>query len=169
MARPAKQNVAVPPRETPGPSRQLKTCLTAIGRMDMLEIMAKRVAQRGCLLMLACLLTGGHWAALQGVAWTGMLIEYTSESSLREGVRKTFDGENPCSMCVAIAEGVADEAAQRHDGAVPVPENTRWYSLMPNETRAKEPIVVSGSYTLFVAPQIQATRDEPPVPPPRMA
>ena len=46
---------------------------------------------------------GGHWGALQTVAWAGMLWDYTqAEGSLLTGVKKTFDGEHPCTMCKSI-------------------------------------------------------------------
>jgi hypothetical protein len=46
---------------------------------------------------------GGHWGALQTVAWAGMLWNYTqAEGSLLTGVQKTFDGEHPCGLCDSI-------------------------------------------------------------------
>ena len=46
---------------------------------------------------------GGHWGALQTVAWAGMLWNYTrADGSLLSGVKKTFDGEHPCTMCDSI-------------------------------------------------------------------
>lgn len=48
-------------------------------------------------------LAGGHWGTLQAVAWAGMLVTYTQEDgSLLSGVKKTFDGEHPCTMCKSI-------------------------------------------------------------------
>jgi len=50
-------------------------------------------------------LAGGHWGVLQTMAWAGMLVTYTqADGSLLSGVRKTFDGEHPCSMCDSIKE-----------------------------------------------------------------
>jgi len=54
---------------------------------------------------------GLHWALLQGVAWTGMLISYAQAGSLKEAVVKTFDGEHPCPLCKVIREG-REEAQQ---------------------------------------------------------
>ena len=46
---------------------------------------------------------GGHWGALQTVAWAGMVWNYTqADGSLLSGVQKTFDGEHPCTMCDSI-------------------------------------------------------------------
>jgi hypothetical protein len=42
---------------------------------------------------------------LQTVAWTGMLIRYSSEGGVRQGLAQTFDGEHPCPLCKAIAQG----------------------------------------------------------------
>lgn len=58
---------------------------------------------------------GGHWGAMQTVAWAGMLWSYTqAEGSLLSGVKKTFDGDHPCKMCKSI------KAAKEKERAVPV-------------------------------------------------
>ena len=49
------------------------------------------------------IVAGGHWGAMQTVAWTGMLWSYTqADGSLLSGLKKTFDGEHPCTMCQSI-------------------------------------------------------------------
>jgi hypothetical protein len=49
---------------------------------------------------------GGHWGLLQGVAWAGMFVSYASrEASLPDAIEKTFSGDNPCKLCVAVQEG----------------------------------------------------------------
>jgi hypothetical protein len=61
-----------------------------------------------CLTVAAlCLALGWHWAALQGVAWTVMLVRNASSYSLAEAVTKTFDGGHPCSLCHAVGDGLA--------------------------------------------------------------
>jgi hypothetical protein len=55
-------------------------------------------------------IVGGHWAALQTVAWVGMVAEYSQTSSLGMAIRKTLSGEDPCSMCHAIEKGKAAES-----------------------------------------------------------
>jgi hypothetical protein len=51
----------------------------------------------------AFFVAGGHWGSLQTVAWAGMLWNYTqADGSLLSGVKKTFDGEHPCTMCTSI-------------------------------------------------------------------
>jgi hypothetical protein len=58
------------------------------------------------------LFLGLHWALLQAVAWTGMLINYSRDASLTEAVTQTFDGEHPCKLCNAIKQGRAEEKKQ---------------------------------------------------------
>jgi hypothetical protein len=64
----------------------------------------QRIA-RGLVVVALCLSLGLQWAALQGIAWTGMLINYTTEGTLAEAVVKTFDGEHPCALCQLVEEG----------------------------------------------------------------
>ena len=52
---------------------------------------------------------GLHWAFLQAIAWTGMIVSYSQEAPLREAVEKTFDGKHPCSLCQQIAKGKQSE------------------------------------------------------------
>lgn len=55
---------------------------------------------------------GLHWALLQSVAWTGMIISYSQDNSLREAVSMTFDGQHPCRLCKAIQQGRTEEQQQ---------------------------------------------------------
>jgi hypothetical protein len=57
-------------------------------------------------------LLGGHWLALQSVAWMGMVISYAKEESLVGALEKTFSGENPCQLCHAVKEGQSEEKKQ---------------------------------------------------------
>lgn len=52
---------------------------------------------------------GLHWALLQTVAWTGMLVRYSREGSLAEAIAKTFDGRHPCSLCKVVAQSKAEQ------------------------------------------------------------
>jgi hypothetical protein len=54
-------------------------------------------------------IAGGHWAVLQSMAWTGMLIEYSKGSDLGSAVSKTFGGKAPCKLCKAIEAGKQKE------------------------------------------------------------
>ena len=52
---------------------------------------------------------GLHWALLQTVAWTGMVLSYSRNASLPEALSRTFDGQHPCALCQAIAKGKNSE------------------------------------------------------------
>ena len=46
---------------------------------------------------------------LQTVAWTGMLVTYAQQTSIRDAVAKTFDGKHPCRLCKLVREGQQSE------------------------------------------------------------
>jgi hypothetical protein len=52
---------------------------------------------------------GFHWAFLQSVAWVGMVVTYSQDSTLGEALSKTFDGKHPCKLCKAVQEGQKSE------------------------------------------------------------
>lgn len=113
-----------------------------------------------CLLIAA---VGGHWFVLQSAAWVSMLVKYSENAPFREAVLKTFDGQHPCKMCKAVAEGKKSES---------------------NKTLVKLEIkldfTLQASAQLLFPPQFDAhctapdflsprLRASPPLPPPRMA
>ena len=67
-----------------------------------------------------CCAIGLHWLALQSVAWTGMLIEYSKRARLCQAIVQTFDGDHPCSLCHIVATGKASE--KKSDIQSPVPK-----------------------------------------------
>lgn len=110
------------------------------------------------------LVAGGHWGALQTVAWTGMLWNYTQEDgSLLSGVKKTFDGEHPCPMCKSI------KVAKEKERSVPVVVSSeKKVEVFPAPLRAALP---PRDCCQFVFPDPGAMKasvrtDAPPVPVP---
>jgi hypothetical protein len=72
-------------------------------------IRCRRVVAAFLLGGLACG-AGAHFAALQAVAWAGMVWNYSaSAGSLVEGTRQTFSGEHPCAMCTRIKDASQKE------------------------------------------------------------
>ena len=58
------------------------------------------------LVVLALVLSiGGHWAILQSVAWVGMAVTYSKDSSLSQALEKTFDGHHLCKLCKIVRAG----------------------------------------------------------------
>jgi hypothetical protein len=67
-----------------------------------------RLAKFIIVLALACSI-GLHWAFFQSLAWTSMLADNLRHDSLVQAVTHTFDGQHPCSICKAIADGKKSE------------------------------------------------------------
>lgn len=53
--------------------------------------------------------TGGHWAVLQTVAWSSMLVQYSHGANLASAVQQTFDGRHPCALCKKIDQARHNE------------------------------------------------------------
>jgi len=65
----------------------------------------------GQVLMLLVLFaaSGGHWMALQSVAWSRMLVSYSRGGHIVAAVTKTFDGRHPCALCKQIQRAKSGE------------------------------------------------------------
>jgi len=70
---------------------------------------------------------GGHWLALQSLAWARMIRDFSRHESLVSALAKTFDGKHPCKLCLAIQDGRSSEKkseqpelTQKIDGYLPV-------------------------------------------------
>ncbi len=56
---------------------------------------------------------GGHWLALQTVAWMGMLAANSQTENLGAAFEKTFDGKHPCPLCTAVEAGQKKEKEEQ--------------------------------------------------------
>jgi hypothetical protein len=56
-----------------------------------------------------CCAIGLQWLALQSIAWTAMIIDYSKRGSLCEAVARTLDGAHPCSLCHIVDRGKSAE------------------------------------------------------------
>lgn len=72
----------------------------------------RRTLQQWLIVTLLSLAVGGHWITLQSVAWVGMAVNYSHNSTLREALVKTFNGKNPCTLCKVVQEGKKSEQKQ---------------------------------------------------------
>jgi hypothetical protein len=86
-----------------------------------------------CFIALFAML-GGHWAVLQSVAWTRMLVTFSERDSLPTAMAKTFDGQHPCAMCLKIRAGRQQEEQRRKDAPSTRPEK------MPDLILAASPV-----------------------------
>jgi hypothetical protein len=114
-----------------------------------------------CLLVLSM---GLHWALLQTVAWTGMLISYSRNGTFLEAVTKTFDGQHPCSLCKVVKSGRTEEKKQEQKQVKPGLElevGLIWTATEFQFAEHHERVPLFGS-------SMRSRADAPPRPPPRV-
>ena len=63
---------------------------------------------------------------LQTVAWGWMITSYSQESGFGEGLRKTFDGQHPCSLCERIAQTRPDSTPTTLSALSALPADFLW-------------------------------------------
>src|SRR5580692_10445337 len=114
-------------------------------------------------ILAAVQLLGGHWFALQSVAWIGMLAHYSRDENLVAAIEKTFDGQHPCGLCKAVKSGRAEEEKRQ------VEKTTLKFDAVIAAT-ASAPVPLSIAPEYFVgAPMILVRNHAPPSPPPKAA
>ena len=117
-----------------------------------------------CIAVALFLLAGGHWGAMQPLAWSGMLWNYTqADGSLLSGVKKTFDGEHPCTMCDSI------KTAKEKEQSKPVTlVSAKKIESLPAPMRAALPLPDCREFVFSAAADVRpaARADAPPVPVP---
>jgi len=108
-----------------------------------------------------CCAIGLHWIALQSLAWTTMLIDYSKRAPLCRAISQTFDGAHPCSLCHVVNAGKNSE--KKSDLQSPTPKidmicasrtTSLLQSFVPVEYAARD----------F---SFERLRRSPPAPPPR--
>jgi hypothetical protein len=120
-----------------------------------------RVAVRFITVLVLVLSLGLHWALLQTVAWTGMLISYSRTGSFSEAVAKTFDGQHPCCLCKTIKQGRDTEKQQeKSKPGSKVDQALVWEPLALDFFCPMERVVA-------LEPAWSARGDDPPKPRPR--
>lgn len=55
---------------------------------------------------------GLQWAALQMVAWTGMILTNSQTMPLTVAVEKAVNGEEDCALCIFITENRTNSAGE---------------------------------------------------------
>lgn len=56
---------------------------------------------------------GGHWLAIQTVAWMGMFAANSQQTDFVGALEKTFGGEHPCHLCCMVESGKEKEKQQQ--------------------------------------------------------
>jgi len=124
------------------------------------------------LVLTGCLhLCGGHYGVMQMFAWGKMIVEYSAEKGLVEGVKDTFDGDHPCNICSSIVEAKKDESKSPELPWKSELKKLELKNIFPSEyLAAKNPH--SSEFTLpdHVEPVsgLPRFRNSPDTPPPRL-
>ena len=120
-----------------------------------------------CVAVLA--MNGGHWLALQTLAWGRMLVTFAHEDSLRTALVKTFNGRHPCELCLEVRKGWHQEQERQ--------DKQPWL----NTERVPEPFWVPHPISAPTAPTAARVEqpfvpvlcsdftESPPTPPPRVS
>jgi hypothetical protein len=77
------------------------------------KVAVSKMIARLLVLCAAAQILGGHWLALQSVAWLRMLATYAHGETLVAAIEKTFDGAHPCELCQLVKNGRSEE--QKND------------------------------------------------------
>jgi hypothetical protein len=109
-----------------------------------------------------CCAIGLHWFALQSVAWTTMVIEFSKHVPFRTAIAQTFDGAHPCSLCHAMNAGKNSE--KKSDLQSPIPKID---IICLARTLDLIPPCASYEYAAIAFPSSE-NEHSPPVPPPRL-
>jgi hypothetical protein len=108
-----------------------------------------------------CCAIGLQWLALQSIAWTAMIVDYSKTGSLCEAIVKTLDGAHPCSLCHVVNK--ANTAEKKADLQLLTPKIDM--ICLWRATSSFQPFV-SVEYTTGDFSFDKVGRS-PPVPPPR--
>jgi hypothetical protein len=107
---------------------------------------------------------GGHWAMLQSIAYTRMLLEFAEQDSLGTAVKKTFGERYACSLCPKIRDGFNNDHKKPLSlSEVQQPE----FLAQSNPPIVFIPVVVA--HVAFLPSRHIVFPNAPPKPPPRAA
>jgi hypothetical protein len=140
--------------------------INALGWIDVWESLGSLVSVLRCVaravtIFALCCAIGLQWLALQSIAWTAMIIDYSKQGSFCHAITQTFDGAHPCSLCHIVNKGKTTE--KRSDLQSPTPKidmvcTKRAITLLPP--------FISFEYSTS-NPSFCEIGHSPPVPPPR--
>ena len=127
--------------------------------------MPRPLLRLGQVLMLLVLFAaaGGHWMALQSLAWTNMLLSYSQNGTFVDAVAKTFDGRHPCGLCKKI-----EQAGQGEQTPQTLQQENQVHFVIPSAVAIVlgEPL----SWKLEISDVHSSGRvEQPATPPPRSA
>lgn len=63
--------------------------------------------------LLLIIAVGAHWTLLQSVAWVSMAVSFSQDSTVKDALTKTFDGQHPCAICKLVKDGKSAEQKEQ--------------------------------------------------------
>jgi hypothetical protein len=118
---------------------------------------------KGLALFAGVHLLGGHWLALQMVAWMGMFAVNSQQGDLGSALEKTFDGKHPCPLCAAVDAGQKKEKEQQQKQLVDTVNKVNAVLIVSFELPRRTESALD--YTVF-SESAEALSSRPPSPPP---
>jgi hypothetical protein len=109
-------------------------------------------------------IAGGHWAALQVLAWTQMARAYSRSADVVDALIKTFDGKHPCTLCYKVKEGRQKE--KRDPASAKVSKKTEVFATSASDN-LRQPLSENFSFPRLVDFVFSARAEAPPPPVPR--
>lgn len=130
----------------------------------------KRSLQTIICLLAALHLVGGHWGAMQLVAWATMIRDFSQDRPLAQALSDTFDGEHPCPMCCKVNAGQSEERKERPVTGSGAEKALTWQVLVECKTIPSPCWRPTLEGLGFVPPRLQdgCLRSRPVTPPPQM-
>ena len=109
-------------------------------------------------------IAGGPLMVLQGVAWTGMVQEYSKNDTFVSAVQKTFSGKYRCSLCKKIA---AETQKEKTTTGVLKTAKSLKAALSAAASQASSKFSKKNPYPQIIALDYRSIIQEPPTPYPR--
>lgn len=103
---------------------------------------------------------GGHWIALQSLAWVGMAFANSRALPLRAALAVTFDGKHPCQICKFVRDG--KQAEEKKSATEPAPKIEFYHSVASDF----EAVRIRYPMEPFLFAEFSLDRKPPPTPPP---
>ena len=124
-----------------------------------------RVLSRASLALAIFSMIAGQWTLFQAIAYGKMIYSYSSHSSVKVAIEKTFSGKYPCPLCKKIS--IERKKTTMHDPSFE--KNTKkWDLILPLVSILEDPHCTSVHYPAFHNSVYADPIIEVPTPPPNL-
>lgn len=124
-----------------------------------------RTLSRASLALAIFSMIGGQWTLFQAIAYGKMIYSYSSHSSVKVAIEKTFSGKHPCPLCKKISMERKKTTTQDPS----CEKNTKkWDLILPSVSILEDPTCISVHYPAFDNSAYTDPIIEVPTPPPNL-